>query len=152
MVFADTTIPQNLILGWVLIYYTIKPYQELYQFTQQFTYVAIPVPVVIYNAYGTTPEFLHRLPCREAFALHKTISRIISNITCDSLTKFRHQRVPRVCLQRLLRGCNWKYFDVAKKGPIFTTPSGFAMAIMKDDSVVGHVPRKFDFNFHFLNG
>ena len=37
VVFADTTIPRNLILGWVLIYYTIKPNQELYQFTQQFT-------------------------------------------------------------------------------------------------------------------
>ena len=36
VIFADTTIPRNLILGWVLIYYTIKPYQELYQFTQQF--------------------------------------------------------------------------------------------------------------------
>ena len=37
VVFADTTIPRNLILGWVLIYYTVKPYQELYQFTQQFS-------------------------------------------------------------------------------------------------------------------
>ena len=35
VVFADTSIPRNLILGWVLIYYTIKPYKELYQFTQQ---------------------------------------------------------------------------------------------------------------------
>ena len=70
--------------------------------------------------------------------LHETISGIVSNVTCDFLTKFRRQRVPR--LQRLLGDCNWKYFDVAKKGPIFTTPSGFAMAIMKDNSVVGHVP------------